>query len=127
MHPTSTADFASAARELTRVARRRGLVGPSFRCPPRLVGVDRSIRRRSDGATVAVRLRGRPWPAVLADMIEGVVAANRLTAPQADRLRAELWTALGVESGVEMAGAQRPGRPGSDDRADDQGISARVA
>ncbi len=93
----STVDFASAARTLTREARRRGLVGPSFRCPPRLVGVDRSIRRRGDGAIVSVRLRGRPWPAVLADMIEGVVAANRLVAPEADRLRADLWLLCGVD------------------------------
>ncbi len=93
----STVDFASAARTLTREARRRGLVGPSFRCPPRLVGVDRSIRRRGDGAIVSVRLRGRPWPAVLADMIEGVVAANRLVAPEADRLRADLWLLCGAE------------------------------
>ena len=92
----STVDFASAARTLTREARRRGLVGPSFRCPPRLVGVDRSIRRRRDGAIVSVRLRGRPWAAVLADMIEGVVAANELVAPQSDRLRADLWEVCGV-------------------------------
>ena len=94
----STVDFASAARTLTREARRRGLVGPSFRCPPRLVGVDRSIRRRDGGAIVSVRLRGRPWIAVLADMIEGVVAANRLRPPQSDRLRAELWSVCGVDA-----------------------------
>ncbi|NNE12203.1 MAG: hypothetical protein HKN41_08165 [Ilumatobacter sp.] len=93
----STVDFAGAARSLTREARRRGLVGPSFRCPPRLVGVDRSIRRRAGGAIVSVRLRNRPWVAVLADMIEGVVAANDLVAPQSDRLRAELWSVCGVE------------------------------
>ena len=95
----STVDFASAARSLTSEARRRGLVGPSFRCPPRLVGVDRSIRRRGGGAIVSVRLRGRPWPAVLADMIEGVIAANRLVAPQADRLRADLWLLCGADQG----------------------------
>jgi hypothetical protein len=95
--PASTVDFASAARNLTREARRRGLVGPSFRCPPRLVGVDRSIRRRGDGAIVSVRLRGRPWAAVLADMIEGVVAANGLVAPQSDQLRADLWAVCGVD------------------------------
>ncbi|MFW2332537.1 hypothetical protein [Ilumatobacter sp.] len=93
----STVDFASAARTLTREARRRGLVGPSFRCPPRLVGVDRSIRRRADGAIVSVRLRGRPWVAVLADMIEGVIVSNGLTAPQSDRLRGELWELCGAE------------------------------
>ena len=93
----NTLDFASAARTLTREARRQDLVGPSYRCPPRLVGVDRTIRRRPDGAIVSVRLRGRPWVAVLADMIEGVVVANRLVPPQSDRLRSELWTVCGVE------------------------------
>jgi hypothetical protein len=94
----TTVDFAAAARALTREARRRGLLAPSYRCPPRLVGVDRSIRRRPDGAVVSVRLRERPWVAVLADMIEGVVVTNRLASPHADRLRAELWTAMGFES-----------------------------
>ena len=93
---TSTADFAAAARTLASEARRRGLVGPSYRCPPRLVGVDRTIRRRPDGAIVSVRVRGRPWPAVVADMIEGVVVANRLTPPQSDRVRTELWQACGA-------------------------------
>lgn len=92
----STVEFATAARSLTREARRRGLVGPTFRCPPRLVGVDRTIRRHDDGAIVSVRLRGRPWAAVVADMIEGVVVANRLQPPHADRLRADLWELCGV-------------------------------
>lgn len=94
----TTVQFADAARTLAREARRRGLVGPSFRCPPRLVGVDRSLRRSVDGGVVAVRLRGRPFVAVLADMIEGVIAVNRLVPPQADRLRAELWEALGADA-----------------------------
>lgn len=94
--PVTAVDFAGAARTLTRAARALGLLGPSFRCPPRLVGVDRSIRRRPDGAIVAVRLRGRPWAAVLADMIEGVVVANRLAPPAADRARADLWRSLGA-------------------------------
>jgi hypothetical protein len=97
----STVDFASTARTLTREARRQGLVGPSFRCPPRLVGVDRSIRRRGKGVIVSVRLRGRPWVAVLADMIEGTVVANQLDPPHADRLRAELWSLCGVVPVVE--------------------------
>jgi hypothetical protein len=33
--------------------------------------------------------------AVVADMIEGMVVANQLVPPVADRLRAELWLALG--------------------------------
>ena len=108
----TTVDFASAARSLTREARRRGLIGPSFRCPPRLVGVDRTIRRRPDGATVSVRLRDRPWAAVLSDMIEGVIAANQLAPPQSDRLRNELWVLCGVDSAFER---------------DDSGAIARVA
>jgi hypothetical protein len=96
MHPGTTVDFAAAARTLTREARRRLLVGPSFRCPPRLVGVDRSIRRRAGGVVISVRLRGRPWVAVLADMIEGVIVANGLAPPRSDRVRTELWVAVGV-------------------------------
>ena len=91
MEPSITARFAHAARTLAHEARRRGLVAPSFRCPPRLVGADRTLRRRPGGAVVAVRLRGRPWPAVLADMIEGVVAVNQLPLPSATRLRTDLW------------------------------------
>ena len=94
MDLTNTLDFASAARTLSREARRRGLVGPSYRSPPRLVGVDRSIRRRAEGAVVAVRLRDRPRGAVLADMIEGVVVTNELRSPEADRVRTELWAVI---------------------------------
>jgi hypothetical protein len=43
---------------------------------------------------VAVVVRGRPWPAVQADLIEGIVAANALTGPAADRARAALWSSL---------------------------------
>lgn len=93
----STLDFAAAARQLGREARRRGLVAPSYRCPPRIVGVDRSVRRHPHGVVVAVQLKNRPWLAVLGDMIEGVVVANRLAPPQADRLRTELWSAVGAE------------------------------
>jgi hypothetical protein len=105
MHRATTVDFAAAARTLAREARRRQLVGPGFRCPPRLVGVDRSIRRRGGGAVISVRLRGRPWVAVLADMIEGVIVANDLAPPQADRIRSELWIAIGFEPSL---GAERP-------------------
>ncbi|MGB0113236.1 MAG: hypothetical protein WBP59_08460 [Ilumatobacteraceae bacterium] len=94
MEPATTVDFASAARSLTREARRRGLVPPSFRCPPRLVGVDRSIRRRADSAVVSIRLKGRPRAAVIADMIEGVIVANQLRPPDADRVRSDLWVAM---------------------------------
>lgn len=100
----STAEFATTARTLGRELRSRGLIAPGFRCPPRIVGVDRSLRRWEGGATVSVRVKGRPLMAVVADMIEGAVAANRLTSPRADRLRAELWEA--VEPVLAAATAQ---------------------
>ena len=79
----------------------RSLVAPSFRCPPRLVGVDRSIRRRGGSAgsdpVVSIRVKGRPREAVIADMIEGVVVANGLAPPDADRVRNELWTVMAAQ------------------------------
>ena len=45
------------------------------------MGVQRSIKRWPGGATVAVVVRDRPWPAVQTDLVEGVVAANGLCRP----------------------------------------------
>jgi hypothetical protein len=87
--------FGQVAKVLADEARAHGLHAPAFRSPPRLVGVNRSITRRRDGgATVAVALRGRPWGAVLADMVDGVVTANRLRGVAADRCRDALWSRL---------------------------------
>jgi hypothetical protein len=92
--PSSTLRFAQAVQTIAGCARSLGLLVPSFRSPPRLVGVLRSIKRWDGGATIAVVVRGRPWPAVQADLIEGVVAANGLVPPDSDRARADLWLAL---------------------------------
>lgn len=91
---SSTLEFAAAARLLSAAARRSGLTAPGFRTPPRIVGVDRTIRRHPSGATVSVRVRGRPWPAIAADMIDGIVVANRLDARRANRLRSDLWDVM---------------------------------
>ena len=100
MEPATTLRFAATARLLARELQRRRMRVPGFRSPPRLSGVDRTLRRHpsGSGATVAVRVRGRVWVAVLADMIEGVVAANVLAGPPADELRAALWSVAGYES-----------------------------
>lgn len=95
--------FATAARALGDVARAAGLVVPSFRSPPRLVGVDRTLKRspRADGdvdVVVSVRIKGRPWVSVLADMIDGVLAANELTGPTAGAARAVLWAAVELDA-----------------------------
>ena len=54
--------FASPTRprRLGAAARAAGLVVPAFRCPPRVAGVVRTIRRYPGGAVVSVRLRDRP-------------------------------------------------------------------
>jgi hypothetical protein len=102
----NTLQFAAAASALTQASSRLGLVGPGFRCPPRLAGVDRSLRRRADGsAIVAVRVRNRPVAAVLADMIDGVLASNRVTGSTATTLRRALWDAVaGIGAAVEPHG-----------------------
>ena len=86
--------FAETARLIGRAARLRGLEVPTFRSPPGLGGVQRTLRRRGTSATVSVVVRGRPWAAVVADMVEGVVAANRLDSRRADTVRAALWMAV---------------------------------
>lgn len=85
--------FAATARLLTSAARHRGLEGPSFRSPPRLPRADRSLKRirKLDRTIVSVRISGRPWDDVIMDMIEGVIAANRLEGDTAAQLRRDLW------------------------------------
>ena len=61
--------------------------------------MQRTIRRRRGVPTIAVRLRGRPWPAVVSDMIEGIVVGNGLSGARADRIRAALW--LAIDSSIE--------------------------
>ena len=99
----STLQFAEAARALGRAARARGLNAPSFRSPPRVPGIDRTIRRSDDWCVVAVRTRGRPYVAVAADMVEGVIVANRLSGKEAVRVRGAMWDALGYSEAVSAA------------------------
>lgn len=95
MEEANSLRYAAAVRSLGQAARRHGLVVPAFRSPPRLAEAERSIRWRADGgATVSIALKGRPWVAVLADMIEGVVVANGFAGPQADHTRTMLWAAV---------------------------------
>src|SRR5262245_1110851 len=90
--------FAAAVRALGIEARRGGLPMQACRSPARRDGGARSVRQRAGGnATIAVVVRGRPWPAVLAGMVEGIVVANHLTGVAADRARAGLWASVGDE------------------------------
>lgn len=90
----STLQFVEAARSLSSSARQYGLQVPTFRSPPRIDDVQRSIRWGSDASTISVVLRGRPWNAVLADMIEGIIVANGLGRSEADHVRGFLWIAV---------------------------------
>lgn len=93
MSTTRTSQFTAAARVLAQSAAELDLVVPGFRSPPRIVGVNRTVRRGQDGqgGVVAVRISDRPFTAVIGDMIEGVLVVNRLAPPEADRVRSHLW------------------------------------
>lgn len=93
MEPASLR-FAAAARTLSQAATVQGLAAPTFRSPPGRADVHRTVRHRGGRATVSIRVRGRPWAAVLADMIEGIVFVNGLAGVPADRVRASLWQAV---------------------------------
>jgi len=97
MESSSAVQFAATVRTIGAAARSRGLVVPGFRTPPRVPGAERTLRRRNDGgATIAVVMRGRPYQAVVADLIEGVVVANALDGTEATRVRTQLWEAVVV-------------------------------
>lgn len=87
--------FAAAVRALAVEARSLGLEVPGFRSPPRIAGADRSLRRRPGASpAVAVRLAGRPFGAVVVDMVEGVVVTNGLSGRRATDVRARLLAAV---------------------------------
>jgi|APSaa5957512535_1039671.scaffolds.fasta_scaffold146861_2 hypothetical protein len=97
--------FARAARTLGEAATRGGLVVPAFRSPPRQAGTRRALQRRTDGSvTVAVALRDRPWLAVQADMVDGVLAANEFTDSQKVQWRDRLFGALMGADGICLDG-----------------------
>jgi hypothetical protein len=88
--PITAARFCAVARLLADEARRRGLAPPGFRSPPKLPDAPRTIRRQGASTGVAVRRAGRPADEVIADMVEGVLVANRVSGAEAERWRAEL-------------------------------------
>ena len=106
IHPIQSAPsarFAQMARAAADAATALGLKSPGFMSPPRHKTADRTIRRTAHGqaeynpsrdCVVAVRIKGRPLAAVQADIVEGVIIANNLTAAQAVSVRTELWRHL---------------------------------
>ena len=100
----SSLRFADAVRVLAVEARSLGLDVPGFRSPPRLAGADRSLRRRPGASpAVAVRLAGRPFSAVVVDMVEGVIVANGLAGAAASHARDRLLAAVAPAGVVDRA------------------------
>lgn len=101
--------FAAIGRVLTDQALTLGVSAPSFRSPPRIPGVRRSVTRNRDGSvTVSVIVSRRPLSAVVADMIDGLVLTSGLKADEARSLYDELWTTshswlLGVDLPMQTA------------------------
>ena len=80
----SGSEFADAVRQLLQAATGEGMRTPAFKSPPRVATAERTIRWIApDKAIVAVRRADRSADAVVADMIEGVVRANRLSGSDA--------------------------------------------
>jgi len=92
--------FAEAARSLGHAAHALGLEVPAFRCPPKVPGAVRTLRRYPGGTVVAVSLRGRPFEEALADMVEGVLVANRIPESDAARFRPTLAAAAAGEAEI---------------------------
>lgn len=100
---TKSLAFAQAVRRLGATARELGLEVPGFRSPPREPGLRRTVRtnyeRTGDPTsavlshTVAVTIKGRPWPSVCADMVDGTLVANDLPHGEPNPLRNHLLVA----------------------------------
>ncbi len=106
--------FATVARTLGDAAREAGLVAPAFRSPPRIGGARRTIRRYPGGAVVSVRLRERAYAEVVGDMVDGVLVANQVDGPTAERLRAVLRFAVGDaerEPEIDLTAPEPGARP----------------
>jgi hypothetical protein len=95
--------FATAARRIGAAARAAGLSVPAFRSPPRHPRAVRTIRRLPGGSVIAVRVRERAFADVVTDMIEGVLAANRLEGEAAVRVRTMLLAAVAAPQSTVAA------------------------
>lgn len=95
MDPLSPPEFADVVRQLKRAAQAAGMQCPTFSSPPKVPSALRTIRWLSDDrAMVAVRRGDRQADAVVSDMIDGVVAANRLSGSEADAAARKLAACL---------------------------------
>ncbi|MBA2609004.1 MAG: hypothetical protein H0U92_08710 [Actinobacteria bacterium] len=95
MDPLSPPEFAEMVKRLNRAAKAAGMRTPAFASPPRAPSAVRTIRWLSaDRALVAVRRGDRGADAVVNDMIDGVIAANRLSGSEAQDAARKLAACL---------------------------------
>lgn len=85
--------FSITIRTLGRIAHQLGYQTPQFRCPPPSAKYQRSVRRNNDVLSISIVIRGRPWLAVLADIVEGFVLANAKLV-QDSEIRNILWDCI---------------------------------
>lgn len=70
-------EFSHIARTLNRHTQHLQGASISFRAPPSDPKVNRSLRKRDDGSVViAVALKNRSREDIIADLIDGICAAN---------------------------------------------------
>jgi hypothetical protein len=72
-------------------------------------GASRTLRRYPGGAVVSVRLRDRTYAQVVDDMIDGVLATNRVGTESVPRLRRAFQLALG-ETEIDLTSERSPER-----------------
>lgn len=88
-------EITRTAKALQAETHRLGLTPPAFRASPR-AGHPRALRRYELQTVVVVR-SGRELYEMTRDMIDGVLAANKVTDPDlAEHTRSRLWEAAGA-------------------------------
>ena len=90
--------FSIAVRTLGRIADQLGYRIPQFRCPPPSAKYQRSVRKTGDeNLSISIVIRGRPWLAILADIVEGFVIAN-IQSGQDSEIRNILWDCISTNA-----------------------------
>ena len=99
-HQGTSSKFAVVAGLLADAARAWGVRPPGYRSPPARPGINRSLRRELGGVVIAVRVAGRPFDAVVVDMVDGLFAVH----PGCDSpgRRRQVWALL-ADEGVGRA------------------------
>ena len=86
--------FVKVVRTLERIANQRGFNVPTFRSPPPTAKFQRTVKKQPDKKLIiSIVVRERPWLAVLADIIEGFVLANKPSNRESE-LRDLLWDSI---------------------------------